>query len=91
VQYFTINGSRDELLYAGSRTGSPTSDGFILQASYLPFNKGGGPAFWSKSNVKFSIQYVAYTHFDGSRRNIDGAGRNARGNNTLYLEAWILF
>ena len=91
AQYFTITGSRDELLYAGSRTGSPTSDGFIFQASYLPFNKSGGPAFWPKSSVKFSVQYVGYTHFDGSRRNIDGTGRNARDNNTLYLEAWIVF
>jgi hypothetical protein len=34
---------------------------------------------------------VIYDRFNGSRRNFDGAGRNARDNNTLYLEAWFAF
>ena len=91
VQYFLINGSSDAALYSGSQTGAPTSDGFILQASYLPFNKGGGPSFWPRSNVKLSLQYTVYNRFDGARMNYDGAGANARGNNTLYVEAWIAF
>ena len=90
-QYFLIDGRKDPSLYPDSRTGSPTSDGWIIQLNYLPFNKGGGPAFWPRSNVKFSLQYVIYNRFDGSRHNFDGAGRNARDNNTLYLEAWIDF
>ena len=91
VQYFLINGSDDPVLYADSPTGTPTSDGFIVQVNYLPFNKGGGPSFWPKSNVKLSLQYTAYNRFDGARTNYDGAGANARDNNTLYLEAWIAF
>jgi len=91
VQYFSITGDNDPLLYPDSATGSPNSDGFVLQTSYLPFNKGTGPAFWPRSTVKFSVQYVIYNRFDGSTTNIDGAGRNARNNNTLYLEAWIVF
>ena len=91
VQYFVLGGSNDPTLYSGSATGSPTSDGLILQASYLPFNKGGGPAFWPRSNVKFSLQYVVYNRFNGARTNFDGAGANAKDNNTLYLEAWIAF
>ena len=87
AQYFAIDGSRDELLYAGSRTGSPRSDGWVLQANYLPLNKAGGPGFWPRSNVKFSLQYTIYNHFDGAAVNYDGAGRNARDNNTTYLEA----
>jgi hypothetical protein len=50
----------------------------------MPFNKDGGPAFWSKSNVKFSVQYIVYSHFDGT-------AQNASANNTLYFEAWIMF
>jgi hypothetical protein len=61
VQYFLIDGSSDAAIFSGSQTGSPTSDGVILQLDYLPFNKSGGPAFWPKSNVKFSLQYVIYT------------------------------
>jgi len=78
VQYFVIDGGQDPLLYAGSMIGSPRSDGFVLQANYLPFNKLGGPSFWPKSNVKFSLQYTIYNHFDGARSNYDGSGRNAR-------------
>lgn len=84
VQVFNVNGSIDPLLYSGSESGSACSNGYIFQVNYMPFNKGGGPAFWSKSNVKFSLQYVAYTHFDGT-------SQNASGNNTLYIEAWIMF
>ena len=91
VQYFFVDGSSDPLLYSGSATGSATSDGLILQMSYLPFNKGGGPAFWPRSNVKFSVQYVVYNRFNGARTNYDGAGSNARDNNTLYFECWIVF
>lgn len=91
VQYFLVDGSSDASIFGGSQTGSPTSDGVILQLDYLPFNKGGGPAFWPKSNVKFSLQYVVYNRFNGARTNYDGAGSNAQDNNTLYLEAWIAF
>jgi hypothetical protein len=91
AQYFAISGDSDPLLYSGSRTGSPGSDGFVLQANYLPFNKGGGPSFWPRSNLKLSVQYTIYNRFDGARTNYDGAGRNASDNNTLYFEAWIVF
>ena len=69
------------------------SDGLIMEANYLPFAKGGGPAFWPKSSVKFLLQYTIYNRFDGARNNYEGipGGRNARDNNTLFLEAWILF
>jgi hypothetical protein len=90
-QYFMKDGDADPLLYSGSANGSPRSDGFVLQANYLPFNKDGGPKFWSKSNVKLSVQYTFYNRFDGAKTNYDGAGANARDNNTLYLEAWIVF
>jgi hypothetical protein len=91
VQYFAVQGGADALLYAGSQSGSPDSDGLIYQVDYLPFNKNGGPAFWPRSNVKISLQYVAYNKFDGARTDYDGAGTNARDNNTLYLETWIAF
>jgi hypothetical protein len=91
IQYFAVHGDADALLYADSQSGSPDSDGMIIQLDYLPFNKSGGPAFWPRSNVKISLQYVAYNNFDGARTNYDGAGANARDNNTLYLETWFAF
>lgn len=91
AQYFVTNGTSDALAYPTSQTGSPDSNGFILQLNYLPLNKGTGPSFWPRSNVKLSLQYVIYNRFDGSVANVDGAGRSARDNNTLLLEAWIAF
>ncbi len=91
VQLFSVDGSTDPLLYGGSATGSPRSNGMVLQLNYLPFNKAGGPALWPRSNVKFSLQYTIYRCFDGASRNYDGLGHNASDNNTLYLEAWIAF
>jgi hypothetical protein len=90
-QYFLLDGSNDTGIFATSSTGSPLSDGVVLQLNYLPFNKGGGPSFWPRSNVKFSLQYTVYNRFDGARANYDGMGTNARDNNTLYAEAWIAF
>ena len=91
VGWFYADGSDDLALYSGSINGSPLSDGIVLQANWLPFNKGGGPGFWPKSNVKFSAQYLIYNRFNGRRSNFDGSGRNASDNDTLYLEAWIAF
>jgi len=30
-------------------------------------------------------------HFNGAQNNYDGAGRNANGNNSLYMSVWIVF
>lgn len=89
--YFHTDGNRDTLRYDESLTGSPKNDGMIFQLSYLPFNKRGGPAFLPDSNVKISLQYKMYNHFNGARSNYDGSGRNASDNNALYLETWIVF
>lgn len=83
--YFSITGDEDALLYSpdpvdGSRTGSPKSSGFIIEADYLPWEK-----------AKFSIQYVAYEKFNGARSDYDGFGRDASDNNTLYVLAWFMF
>lgn len=91
AQYFTTVGSSDSLAHPTSQTGSPNSSGWIFQANFLPLNKRTGPTFWPRSNLKLSLQYVMYRRFDGAVTNIDGAGRRASDNNTLYLEAWIDF
>lgn len=90
VQYFHTDGDADALLY-GSRTGRPDSNGWIFQVDWLPLNRRGGPKFWPRSNLKLSLQYTLYLHFDGSRNDFDGEGRNASDNDTLYVQAWIAF
>jgi hypothetical protein len=83
--YFSTDGDTDPLLYPadsvdGSRTGSPDSSGFILQANYL-----------LKEKYKFAIQYTIYDKFNGADNNYDGSGRDASDNNTLYLLVWLMF
>jgi hypothetical protein len=82
--YFVLDGSHDPLLYPDTPNGSPLSDGVVLQVNYLPFNKSGGPAFWPRSSVKLSVQYVIYDHFNGTTT-------DASDNNTLYIESWLAF
>ena len=90
LSFFLTTGSTDATLY-GTRSGRPTSESYIIQFDYLPFNKDGGPSVWEWFNPKFIIQYVAYRKFDGSRYDFDGNGRNASDNNTLYVAVWMPF
>jgi len=85
IAYFSTTGKTDNLLYSpdsvgGSRTGSPNSNGFILEADYLPWEK-----------TKISLQYTLYNKFNGAHSNYDGFGRNASDNNTLYALVWLMF
>lgn len=90
ASYFSVTGSGDPTLY-GTRTGLPDSNGYILEADWLPFNKNGGPSFWPMSSLKLALQYTGYTKFDGAKLNYDGSGRSASANDTLFLEGWLAF
>lgn len=82
---FSINGTPDPLLYApgafsGSASGSPKSAGYLLEAGY-----------WPVENIELSATYFGFTSFNGAARNYDGTGRNASGNNAVYLNLWLMF
>jgi len=88
VQPFDTWGSSDSLLYAGSRTLSPNSEGVLFQIDGTPFGADPsslGPRF----NVRLGLQYTIYTRFDGAAHNYDGFGHNASGNNTLRIFTWF--
>lgn len=72
----------------GSANGKPNSNAFIVEADWIPFGKEGS---WARPfvNLKIGLQYVIYTQFNGGNANYDGFGRNASGNNTLFLYAWM--
>jgi hypothetical protein len=90
IGYFSTTGSVDTGLYPAPATGvpgvttsangSPNTRGWIAELNYLPW-----------LNTKFSVQYTAYTKFNGGGTNYDGAGRNASDNNTLYLLLWFSY
>ena len=93
--FFRVQGSGDPNVYpaaqfTGSATGSPNSQGWIGEIDYIPFNHGG-PAFWPWLNVKFGLQYIYDTKFNGAASNYDGFGRNAADNNQLFAFAWLAF
>jgi hypothetical protein len=82
---FNTSGDKDKLLYPpdpvdGSANGSPDSRGWILQATYLPWQ-----------NTQFTLQYVGYSKFNGDDHNYDGSGRDASDNDTIYLAAWLVW
>ena len=43
------------------------------------------------ANLKIGLRSTIYTRFNGGTTNYDGFGRNASGNNTLFLYSWMEF
>ena len=83
--YFVTTGTTDPLEFprvalTGSHTGSPKSQGYLLNLSY-----------WPVQNVLLALQYTGYTQFNGAGTNYDGFGRNASDNNTLYMLMRLVF
>lgn len=83
---FAYNGSSDVTLYGGN--GRPNTQGGIVELDWNPFGKS---ASWASPwvNLRVGAQYLFYTRFSGLVNNIDGAGRTAADNNTLYVYVWL--
>jgi len=76
LAYWTTTGDSGD--YSGAPfgyIGSPDNSGYIAQYSYLPWQ-----------NTKLTAQYIAYNKFDG----LD-PGRSASDNDTLLLQAWLMW
>lgn len=86
IGWFNTTGTADATLFSagtpifGSASGSPASDGYIINLSW-----------WPAQNIDLAAQYTGYMKFDGAKTNYDGAGRNASDNNTIYLLARFVF
>jgi hypothetical protein len=74
----------------GSANGSPNSNAFMTAVDYVPFGKGTMPSD-PYFNLRLSLQYWAYTTFNGGGNNYDGNGRSAAANNTMYFVTNINF
>jgi hypothetical protein len=77
---FSITGTADAAIFSPSANGSPESRGYLFNV-----------AWWPQQNIGLTAQYTGYTRFNGSSMNYDLAGRNANGNNSIYLEARFVF
>jgi hypothetical protein len=82
---FSVTGTADPTLFSeaavtGNLNGSPTSRGYIFNVSW-----------WPVQNIGLTAQYTGYTRFNGGSTNYDQNGRNANGNNSIYLMARFVF
>ena len=83
--WFDTTGTSDLTLYpsgavTGNANGDPRGAGYIANFTYWPWQ-----------NLLLAAQYTGYTRFNGAQNNYDGAGRSASANNTIYLDAKIIF
>ena len=83
--WFETTGTADPFLFpqsaiSGSANGDPRSAGYILNFSV-----------WPIQNLDLAVQYTGYSRFNGAATNYDAAGRNANGNNAVYLLARFVF
>ncbi|MEP6908226.1 MAG: cytochrome C [Pseudoxanthomonas sp.] len=83
---FQNDGSKDLLLYGNN--GSPNTNGHVMELNWNPF---GQAKSWAQpyANVRLGLQYTWYTRFSGLVDNVDGTGRTAADNNTLYAYIWL--
>lgn len=79
-------GSNDLIRYGNN--GSPNTDSRLVELDWNPFGKADS---WAAPfvNMRLGLQYTWYKKFAGLVHNIDGAGRNAADNNTLYVYLWV--
>jgi hypothetical protein len=84
--YFLTNGNNDSGLYGitdpsgNTVTTSPDTSGYTAQVDRQ-----------ITQNIQIMAQYRGYFRFNGLRHNIDGIGRSASDNNTLWLTAFFAF
>ena len=81
--FVNVTGTNDPLLYTDYTSARPNSQWFVTEFDYVPFGKSDSPG-GSWLNLRFALQYVAYTKFDGSTK-------NTGDNNTLFLSGWLAF
>ncbi|MDQ2777512.1 MAG: hypothetical protein M3Y57_21745 [Acidobacteriota bacterium] len=84
--YFLTNGNSDSALYAittpsGTQvTASPKTAGYTFEVDRHV-----------TQNIQLTAQYRGFARFNGLRNNIDGIGRKASDNNTLWLSVFCAF
>jgi len=84
--YFINNGSFNADQYAvtspsgAQLTNSPNTSGYTLEIDRT-----------LTQNLKFTVQYQGFNKYNGLSTNIDGLGRSAHNNNTVWLTMFMAF
>ena len=76
LAYFSTTGSSDAILYPDAAS-NPDTRGWTPELFWIP-----------EQHLRAGIQYFAHDRFHGASKNFDGAGRDARNNNTLFVYLW---
>ncbi len=93
LTWFNTSGSADSTLYPGSQDdGNGNAAPIALAGSIAnrPDTRGWIPElFWiPEQHVRFGAQYFKFNRYNGASTNYDGTGRNAKGNDTLFIYLW---
>jgi hypothetical protein len=99
LSYFDVGGSTNSALQTSAF--DPANPGQLLEGSEsVTGNLSGKPdtrgwtveAFWLPVQyLRIGVQYTAFSRFNGASDNIDGFGRSARDNNTMFVYFWGAF
>jgi len=80
--YNKTAGSTDIVLYSGNGNFKPNSEFYTAELVYVPFGKSN--AYHYLLNLRTSLQYIAYTEFNGT-------SAQASDNNTFMVNGWMAF
>lgn len=76
LSYFSTTGNSDAVLYPDAAS-NPDTRGWVPELFWIP-----------EQHLRAGVQYYAYDRFHGAAKNFDGAGRDAKDNNTLFVYLW---
>jgi hypothetical protein len=76
LSYFSTTGSSDATLYPNVAA-NPGTRGWVPELFWTPVQY-----------MRIGAQYFTYSRFHGASTNYDGAGRNAKDNNTAFFYVW---
>jgi len=71
-------------------SGSPNARGEVLDFGFAPWSNGG-PALYPWFNTRVGVQFTHYDKTQGASTNYDGAGRNAKDDDAVWLYSWMAY
>ncbi len=83
--YQNVTGTSDMVAYGAVPTPASGSSASPNSTAWIP------SIWWQPiQNIKLTLQYTAFTQFQGAKANYDGAGTNASANNVTWLSLWVV-
>lgn len=76
LAYFSTTGTSDTMLYPDAAS-NPDARAWVPELYWIP-----------EQHLRAGVQYYSYDRFHGAAKNFDGAGRDAKDNNTLFVYLW---